>query len=117
MENNVWVFAEHTNGECIEPSLELICEGRRLADQLNKNLSVISSADMAPLSIDNICPCIEGLPCIAGSERIMYQPATFVDEQTIVSCRAVGILSYNSLPGACESRHVHPGHKREFLDR
>jgi electron transfer flavoprotein alpha subunit len=31
MSNTVWIFAEHQRGEITESSLELVCEGRRLA--------------------------------------------------------------------------------------
>ena len=41
MNHHVWVFAEHKDGEVIESSLELICEGRRLAGQLKVKLCVI----------------------------------------------------------------------------
>jgi len=41
MIKEVWVFSEHKNGELVETSLELICEGRRLADQLKAKLMVI----------------------------------------------------------------------------
>jgi electron transfer flavoprotein alpha subunit len=37
----VWIFAEHKDSELLESSLEVICEGRRLADQLKAELSVI----------------------------------------------------------------------------
>ena len=41
MNNHIWIFAEHKDGELIESSLELICEGRRLADHLKEKLCVI----------------------------------------------------------------------------
>jgi electron transfer flavoprotein alpha subunit len=41
MNDVVWVYAEHRKGEILERSLELICEGRRIATQMNDNLSII----------------------------------------------------------------------------
>lgn len=41
MSDAVWVFAEHRAGEIIDSSLELICEGRRLADKLKDSLCVV----------------------------------------------------------------------------
>ena len=37
----VWTFAEQQDGELLESSLELICEGRRLADLIKSQLCVI----------------------------------------------------------------------------
>ena len=41
MNNSVWIYAEHLNKEILETSLELICEGRRLAGLLKKETAVI----------------------------------------------------------------------------
>ena len=37
--NGVWVFAEQRNGELQKVSLEILGEGRRLADELGVNLT------------------------------------------------------------------------------
>ncbi len=41
MNSDVWIFAEHKEGEFLETSLELICEGKRLADLLKAELCII----------------------------------------------------------------------------
>lgn len=41
MNNAVWIFAEHRKAEILESSLELICEGRRIAAQMKGELTVI----------------------------------------------------------------------------
>lgn len=41
MPNAVWVFAENKAGEYIDSSLELICEGKRLAGKLQEKLCAI----------------------------------------------------------------------------
>lgn len=41
MSKGIWVFAEQKAGELTETSLEVISEGRRLADQLQEELSAI----------------------------------------------------------------------------
>jgi electron transfer flavoprotein alpha subunit len=41
MNKEICVFAEHKNGEISEISLELICEGRRIAALMNEELTVI----------------------------------------------------------------------------
>jgi electron transfer flavoprotein alpha subunit len=51
MDKEIWVFAEHKNGDILEASLELICEGRRIASLMNEKLSVIlMGRDIAPLA-------------------------------------------------------------------
>ena len=39
--NGVWVFAEQRNGELQKVSLEILGEGRRLADELGVNLTAV----------------------------------------------------------------------------
>lgn len=41
MSGDLWVFVEQQKGEMLESSLELVCEGRKLADVLKGRLSVI----------------------------------------------------------------------------
>ncbi len=41
MNNAVWIYAEHRNGQILETSLELICKGRKIAGQLHEKLAVI----------------------------------------------------------------------------
>lgn len=41
MSEPVWIFMEHQDGEFLEPSLELVCEGRRLADLKQEKLCVL----------------------------------------------------------------------------
>jgi electron transfer flavoprotein alpha subunit len=41
MENEVWVYVEHSKGEVSEPSLKCICEGRRLAKNWGKELACV----------------------------------------------------------------------------
>ncbi len=42
---NVWVFAEQRNGEAVNVSLELLGEGRKLANQLNVKLAAVLMGD------------------------------------------------------------------------
>jgi electron transfer flavoprotein alpha subunit len=39
MTGGIWIFAEHKDDEFLETSLELICEGKRLADRLKETLN------------------------------------------------------------------------------
>ena len=39
--NGVWVFAEQRNGELQKVSLEILGEGRRLADELGVSLTAV----------------------------------------------------------------------------
>ncbi len=42
---DVWVFAEQRNGKIAPVTLELLCEGKRLADKLNESLCAILLGD------------------------------------------------------------------------
>lgn len=51
MNKEIWVFAERKNGEVLETSLELICEGRRITSLLNGEFVVIlMGRDVAPVA-------------------------------------------------------------------
>lgn len=41
MANAVWVYVEHKSGHPQESSIEVVCEGRRLADQMKAELTVL----------------------------------------------------------------------------
>lgn len=80
MSENVWIFAEQQSGEFLESSLELICEGRRLADLLKDKLSVILFGYKVDALAKTLSRCgVETVFLIDNELFEKYQPDFFTD--------------------------------------
>ena len=61
--NGVWVFAEQRNGELQKVSLEILGEGRRLADELGVNLTAVL--------LGNNVACLADILCEHGADEVL----------------------------------------------
>jgi electron transfer flavoprotein alpha subunit len=86
MNKNMFVFAEHKNGEMIESSLELICEGRRLADSAGLKLFVI----LCGYQMEGMIPSLSnyGLDAMLLIDRAEFQ-AYHPETWTVALCGLV----------------------------
>ncbi|MFO7965170.1 MAG: electron transfer flavoprotein subunit alpha/FixB family protein [Desulfobacterales bacterium] len=75
---HIWVFAEHSDGEIIEHALELICEGRKLAERLKGRLCALILGHRIENVAESIADYGVETVFIADDERFdRYRPECF----------------------------------------
>jgi len=80
MAESLWTFAEHQGGELLETSLELISEGKRLADQHQNELCVLLFGPRLESLIKRLSPYGLNRVYVADHEIFeKYQPELFTD--------------------------------------
>lgn len=70
----VWVFAEQREGELVNVSVELLGEGRKIADKLDTELTAVLLGN----NVKNLCESLVKY----GADRVLYGDSPFLEHYT-----------------------------------
>ena len=93
--SGVWVLAEQRNNELLNVSLELVSEGRKLADELNEELTaVVLGSDLAKAGKELVAQGADQVYIVEDEELLQYRtaPYTKVVTELINRCKPEIVL-------------------------
>ncbi len=88
--SGVWVLAEQRNNELLNVSLELVSEGRKLADELNEKLTaVVLGSDLSKAAKELVAQGADQVYIVEDEELAQYRtaPYTKVIAEMINKCK------------------------------
>ncbi len=91
----VWVLAEQRNNELLDVSLELVSEGKKLADELNEKLTaVVLGSDLAQAAKELVAQGADQVYIVEDEELLQYRtaPYTKVAAELINQCKPEIVL-------------------------
>ena len=92
--NGVWVFAEQRNGELQKVSLEILGEGRRLADELGVNLTAVL--------LGNNVACLADILGEHGADEVLVAEHELLEKYTTDGyTKVICELANERKPGIC----------------
>ncbi|MEC9490115.1 MAG: electron transfer flavoprotein subunit alpha [Halanaerobiales bacterium] len=93
--SGVWILAEQRNNELLNVSLELVSEGRKLADELNEKLTaVVLGSDLSKAGKELVAQGADQVYIIEDEELLQYRtaPYTKVVAELINKCKPEIVL-------------------------